>query len=474
MRRFFYALTAALALLPLPLRAESAAPVVITAQQIALFPDRSVLVADGGVSVRGTGLQIGATRAGYDLRANRLVATGDVSVTDASGTRTGSGYVYDFATHTGKFVRNAVVPEIAQTEAVAVAQQVELRPAQSIAFSNAQVRSGTAFTPVAAYTYSIPPPTAKNFGYSPVPSAALEYPFLLTNGRDAYSFARVRYDKYNGGPGAGLEEHYARSDRGYAAVGETQDAGAARFDLAAYQRINDAYSQTLTGSTLPGTRTLRYAISTSGRRGFASLSFSQYDATRSDDLFFAGNQRAVGRAGTLRMTADFGHDVHPFDYPGSQQLRFTPALNFNSAALRIGAASISTSVDAGESLYGYGRATLHTAQTFWGTMSATPRLVLNGGATFAHDAPPFPSTYRTYTLGAAWRASRAFNFVSSLTYTHDFGQYFNVGRPEYSAAFNVRIIRKNGTGIEIGAIVPFGRAGNMDRQSAFNLRFVRE
>ena len=474
MRRFLYALAAAFALLPLPVRADNAAPLVITAQQIALFSDRGMLVADGGVSVRGAGLQIGATRAGYDLRANRLVATGDVSVTDAGGTHTGSGYVYDFATHAGRFVENANVPQIPQTEAIAIAQQVELRPAHSIAFSNAQVRSGTALAPVAAYTYSIPPPTAKDFGYSPVPSAALEYPFLLTNGRDAYSFARVRYDKYNGGPGAGLEEHYARTDRGYAAIGETQDTDAARFDLAAYQRINDAYSQTLTGSALPGTRTLRYAISTSGRHGFASLAFSQYDATRSDDLFFAGNQRAVGRAGTWRMTADFGHDVHPFDYAGSQQLRFTPALTFNSAALRIGSASLSTSVDAGESLYGYGRATLHSSQTFWGTMPATPRLILSGGATFTHDAPPFPSTYRTYTLGGAWRASRAFNFVSSLTYTHDFGQRFNFGRPEYSAAFNVRIIRKNGTGLEIGAIVPFGRTGTMDRQSAFNLRFVRE
>lgn len=474
MRRFLFALAAAFALLPIPLRAETAAPVAITAQQISLFSDRAMLIADGGVSVRGTGLQIGATRAGYDLRANRLVATGDVSVTDASGTQSGSGYVYDFATHTGRFVKNAVVPEVAQSEAVAIAQQVELRPAQSIAFSNGQVRSGTALTPVAAYTYAIPPPTAKDFGYSPVPSAALEYPFLLTNGRDAYSFARVRYDKYNGGPGMGLEEHYARTDRGYAALGETQDADGGRFDLAAYQRINGAYSQTLTGSALPGTRTLRYAISASGRHGFASLSTSQYDAGRSDDLFFAANQRGLGRIGTLRVTADLGHDVHPFDYSGSQQLRFTPALNLNSASLRIGSASISTSVDAGESLYGYGRATLHTSQTFWGTMSATPRLILNGGATFAHDAPPFASTYRTYTLGAAWRASRAFNFVSSLTYTHDFGQYFNVGRPEFSAAFNVRVIRKNGTGFEIGAIVPFGRVGNMDRQSAFNLRFVRE
>jgi hypothetical protein len=149
-------------------------------------------------------------------------------------------------------------------------------------------------------------------------------------------------------------------------------------------------------------------------------------------------------------------------------------MNFNSAGLRIGSATLSTSVNVGESIYNYGRGTLHTDQTFWGTFPATSRLIFTGGATFSHDAPPFPSTYRTYTFGESWRASRAFNFVSSLTYTHDYAQAFHFGRPIFSAAFNVRVVRKNGTGIEIGAILPFGGVGNMDRQSAFNLRFFHE
>ena len=475
MRRLLCVLVAAfLAGYPCVSRAEPSPSVVLTAQQISLFSDRAMLIADGGVSLRTTGLQIGATRAGYDLRANRLVATGDVSVITAAGTATGAAYIYDFTKRTGHFDAAASVPEISSLEAVAVAQQVELRPAQSIAFSNAQVRSGSALVPVAAYTYTIPPPAAKDFGYSPVPSAALEYPFLLTHAADAYTFARVRYDKYNGGPGMGLEEHYAHTDRGYVALGQTQDVDAGRFDLAAYQRINDTYSQALTGSTYPGTRSLRYSLSTSGRHGFASLSFSQFDGTRSDDLLLAGNQRPIAHVGTVRLMADLGHDVHPFDYAGAQDFRLTPSLNFNSASVRLGTASISTSVNLGESLYTYGRGTLSSSQTFWGTFPATSHLLFSGGATFAHDAPPFPSTSRTYTLGTTWRASRAFNLVSSLTYAHDYGQAFGFGRPLFSAAFNVRVIRKNGTGVEVGAILPFGGVGDMNRQSAFNLRFVRE
>lgn len=473
-RGYAIALIVAVFLAPVCAMAEQTPAVILTAQQISLYTERGMLIAVGGVSVHMAGLQIGATRAGYDLRANRLIATGDVSVTGASGTRKGHGYVYDFAGGGGHFDDSLTVPEIASLEAFAVAQQVELHPGQSIAFSNAQVRSGAVLTPVAAYTYAIPPPAAKDFGNSPVPSAALEYPFLLSRGTNDYTFARVRYDKYNGGPGVGLEQHYARTDRGYAALGETQDKDAARFDLAAYQRMNGTLSQTLTGSTYPDTRSLRYSINASGPRGFASLAFSQYDGTRSDDLLFSGNQRPVAHIGSVRLGVDIGHDVHPSDYSGAQDFRLTPALSFNSASLRIGAATISTSVDLGESVYDYGRGTLHSSQTFWGSLPATARLILSGGATFTHDAPPFPATYRTYTLGAAWRAGRAFNLVSSLTYAHDYAQAYAVGRPQYSAAVNVRLFRKNGSGVEVGAIVPFGGVGDMNRQAAFNLRFIHE
>lgn len=474
MRRLIVVCASLFLLWPVAARADQTPAVVITAQQIALYTDRSMLVAEGGVSVHIPGLQITATRAGYDLRSNRLVATGDVSVTTGSETTTGQGYAYDFNARTGGFNTSVSVPEIASIEAVAVAQQVELRPAQSISFSNAQVRSGSVLTPIAAYTYTIPPPAAKDFGYSPVPAAALDYAFLLTQNTDAYTFARARYDRYNGGPGAGLEEHYARTDRGYVALGETMDVDYGRLDLAAYQRMNDTYSQALTGSTYPDTRSLRYAISTAGRHGFASLSFSQFDGTRTDDFNVAGNQRPVAHVGTVRLQADLAHDVHPYDYAGAQDFRLTPALNFNSAGLRLGSATLSTSVDIGESIYNYGRGTLHTSQTFWGTFPTTTRLIFTGGATFTHDAPPYPSTYRTYTAGATWRASHAFNLVSSLTYTHDYAQAFQIGRPIFSAAFNVRVIRKNGTGIEVGTILPFGGIGDMERQSAFNLRFFKE
>jgi hypothetical protein len=474
MRRVFAVLAFVALFWPVAVRADQSPAVVISAQQIALYSDRSVLIADGGVSAHMPGLQITATRLGYDLRANRLVATGDVSVTDAKGTTPGQGYAYDFNTHRGAFNASLSVPELSTTEAVAVSQQVELRPAQSISFSNAQVRSGSTFTPVAAYTYSIPPPSAKDFGYSPVPSAALDYAFLLAHGADAYAFARARYDRYNGGPGAGLEEHYARTDRGYVALGQTLDRDYGRFDLAAYQRINDSYSQTLTGSSYPDVRALRYALSTSGRHGFASLSFSQFNGTRTDDIFVAGNQRPVARLGSIRLSGDLAHDVHPYDYTGAQDFRLTPSIDFNSAGLRVGGATLSTSVSVGESLYNYGRGTLHSSQTFWGTFPATPKLIFSGGATFTHDAPPYPSTFRTYTIGGTWRASHAFNLVSSLTYTHDYAQAFQIGRPIFSAAFNVRVIRKNGTGVEVGAILPFGGVGNLDRQSAFNLRFFKE
>lgn len=431
------------------------------------------MIADGGIAVHGSGLQITGTRAAYDLRANRLTVTGGVSVRTPNGTQSGKAYVYDFKTANGSFVPTATVAQLSTAEAMAIGQQVSLRPAVSITFTNAQVLSGGVLTPIASFDYAIPPPNAKDFGYSPVPSAALEWPVILGVGRNAYAFSRLRYDRYTGGPGAGLEEHYARTNRGYAVLGETLDMDGARYDLAAFQRLNGSLTQTLAGSRLFGASTLRYALSATGRYGYASLSFAQYNATRSDDLYATTNAYPVRRAGQFRLQIDIGHDVHPLDYSGAQDFRVTPGVHVDSATLHLGPASFSASADAGESLYDYGRATLATDLNLWSTLPVDAHLQLNAGTGFSHDAPPFPSTLRTYTAGMTWRASGAFNLVSSLAYAHDYGQLFGIGRPSFSAAFDVRIRRKNGTGVEIGSIVPFGGVGNRYRATVFNLRFFK-
>src|SRR5579884_2126001 len=153
-------------LAPLPLRAAQDTPVFsITAQQIALHSDRGLLIAEGGVAVHGATLQLTATRAEYDLRANRLIAAGDVSVTDGSSKVSAAGYAYDFGSKRGSIEKNASVPQISTLDALATGQQVELRPAASITFANAQVLAGSSFTPMASYTYAIPPPAAKDWGY---------------------------------------------------------------------------------------------------------------------------------------------------------------------------------------------------------------------------------------------------------------------------------------------------------------------
>jgi len=474
MRRVLLVLAMLVFLAPVRLcAAQQSAVLVITAQQIALHSDRGLLIADGGVAVHSSALQLTATRASYDLRANRLIAVGDVSVTQGSSQASGTGYVYDFNAKRGAFDKNASVPQLSNLDALALGQQVELRPGNSMTFSNAQVLAGSTFTPMASYTYTIPPPATKDFGYSPVPSAALEWPVLVGSSRDVYEFARFRYDRYNGGGGAGLEEHYARTDRGYVALGQTVDVDGGRFDLAAYQRLNQSLSQSLSGSFLTGVKTWRYALSSSGRRGYASLSTSQYNGARSDDLLFSGNQRPIGHIASLRFQADLGHDVHPGDAHVAQDFRLTPGLHIDTASLRVGAASLTSSLDLGESLYSYRRGTLASSATLWGTFPVTARLLFNGGATFSHNAPPFPATYRTYTLGTTWRASDAFNLVTSLSYTHDFGQAFGSGRPQFTAAFDVRVKRKNGTGIEVGTLLPFGGVGNMNRQAVLNLRFIK-
>lgn len=476
MRRLAAVLWVVLLLLPAHARAQAAHGAVMTAREITLHADRSLLLAEGGVAVRMGSIEMTSTRAMYDLRANRLTLAGDVVVKDPAAAETpgaAGGYVYDFARRSGAFTSDANVPQFNTVDALAVGQQVEIQPAVSIVFSNAQVRSGTAFVPAASYTYDIPAPSAKNFGYSPVPSAALEWPLVVSSGSDGYTFARLRYDKYNGGPGTGMEEHFASTDRGYAVLAQTMDVDGGRFDLATYQQINEETSQSLTGSSLAGTRSLRYAVTSSTRHGFAQLSFAQNNAVRNDDLLLSGNQRPVGRLGSSRLQIDLGHDVHPTDWNVPQDFRVTPSLHFDTAGVRFGRSSIAGSFDLGEALYDYGRASLASAAGLQGTLPVNAHVQMTGGANFTHNAPPFPATTRTYSAGLTWKASSAFNLVSSLTYDHDFGQAFGVGRPQFSAAFDVRFRRPNGTGLEIGTIVPFGGVGDMNRQAAFNVRFLR-
>jgi hypothetical protein len=473
MRRVVMGLAIFAFLAPAPLRAASVhAPIVITAQQIALHSDRGLLIADGGVAVHGSQFQLTATRAEYDLRANVLIAVGDVSVADGSSRVTTAGYVYDFTAKHGAVSKSATVPQLSTQDALAVGQQVELQPAGSMTFSNAQVQAGAAFTPMASYTYTIPPPKSKNWGSSPVPSAALEWPVLVGYSQDDYEFARFRYDRYNGGGGLGLEEHYA-SNNGYVAVGETLDADGSRYDLSAYQQLSPSLSESLGSSYLLGTHTWRYALTSVGRYGYASLSSSQYDADRSDDLLVTSTQHPLWHIASFRFQADLGHDIHPGNAPVAQDFRLTPDLHIDTATLHMGTATVSASGDAGETMYNYGRGTLATDGTLWGNFPMTGRLLLNGGASFSHDAPPFPSTTRTYTLGATWRASDSFNLVSSLNYAHDFDQTFNNGRPEYTAGLDIRVKRKNGTGFEVGTLLPFGGVGNMYRQAVLNFRFIK-
>lgn len=463
MRRIVLFAAALLCAIPAGALGASVPYVTISAQQVALYSDRGMLVADSGVSITIQGVApIDATRAAYNLRTN--VITADTPQ---------GALTYDFNSHTLAHPAKAQVPQYNTADAFAIGQQVELRPGETISFSNAQVRAGSTFVPAASYTFAIPPPNAKDFGYSPVPAAALDYGFLLGSSRDAYAFTRVRYDKYTGGPGAGLEEHFAATNRGYVALGETLDRDGGRFDLAAYQRLNDSLSQSISGSYLLGTHTARYALTATGTHGYAQFSIFQFGNYRSDDILVSGNEHPVARFLAVRFQADLAHDLHPGDRPVTQDFRLTPLIHGDTPAARFGPLATSLSGDIGEALYNYGRATLASDVTWWNSLTVTHRLQFTGGASFSHNAPPYPATYRTYSLGSSWRASDAFNVVTSVNYAHDYGQYFGVGRPQWTAALDVTVRRRNHTGIEIGSVVPFGGVGNFVRQSGFNVRFFK-
>lgn len=434
---------------------------MLTAQQIALYVDRGLLIADGGVSIKLPTGTIAVTRAAYNLRTNRLYTAGPAYTYDLSA----KVYI-QMPSHDDAVAQSQIA------QANVIAQQVQIQPAKTLLFTSAQVSVGGVLQTAASYDYRIPPPNAKNFGSSPVPSAALEYARLLSSTRNAYTFARVRYDRYNGGPGIGLEEHLAKSNRGYAVFGETLDADGARFDLSTYQRINSRYTQTLTASRLFGQTYARYAVTRLGARGYASLAFAQSNGTRSDDLTGSGPRNPLGHIGFFSLQADLGHDVHPFDGLAVEDARLTGGVHIDLMPLHLGLATLSTSSDLGETIYNYGRGTLATTLSFFAARPAGPHASFSAGATFNHNAPPFPSTYRTYSLGTTYNPNQLLGIVASINYDRDVPQYLNFGRPEYTLGLDLRIRRKKDLrGIETGIVLPFGAVGQFHNVAGFNIRF---
>jgi hypothetical protein len=336
-----------------------------------------------------------------------------------------------------------------------------------------------------------------------LPQSGLDLPITVAQSGQFLTQTHVRYDGYGGGFGYGIEEHFARSDRGYAALGLSNDAYGPRADLAGYEQITPQLAQSVSASLFNHFLFGRYALTSTGRRGFATFSVVQVDATQNDDLYLSTQDRPIWRLGTYRLQAGFGLDIHPSDYQAILDSRAMLGASLQSPVVRIAGATLSANYDFTSTSYNYGRQRWLGSLVFWSTRQFGRAWTMNAGATYSQindrfrtnqDVyyPPIApgyltgdgtiydgltayignSTFRTYSVGSTYTPSPRFSLATALNYNHDFPQYRGYGRPQYDATIEVRWRRAKGGGIEIGRDIPFGWAGQ--RYPVFyNIRLIQ-
>jgi hypothetical protein len=455
----------------LPLRAVAAgpppAPIEITAQNVALYADRRVLVADAGVAVKTGTRTFGASHAIVYLNEGRAVFSGGVTLEDGTTKQTGAAYALDIETGIGHFIDAVSTNDSGGTTPVVTSQRVVIRPNESLTFTPATVGNDSAVQTVASYTYPLAAPHARDFGPSPAIGAALQYPFLLGRGRNGYVFGTGRYDRYLGGLGAGIEGHFATSERGYAALAATQDGDGARYDLQAFQSIQDGLNQTLSASRGIGLEYARYALTSFGRTGTLQGSIAQNGATQADDLFASTNRHALGGGFALRLDGDLGRDLHPTDYAIAEDGRASAGAILDGPTLHFAGVSLSAQATAGGTAYNYGRRAFDRGVSTFASRSFGSLLLLSGSAAIAQindQVGVYPrATYRTYVAAGTFTPRAPWSIFSSVQYANDFPQYAGFGRPEFLQTIALRIHRKRGPGLEIDTSFAYGQRGFMPK-----------
>ncbi|MHB8461533.1 MAG: hypothetical protein ACYDA1_02700 [Vulcanimicrobiaceae bacterium] len=443
----------------------SAEPTVIavTAQNIALYNDRNVVLADGGVVVAFGPATISAPHAILDLVAHTLTLYGGVSEKISGTTTTGQTYRLDIATVQGRLLATSSVEHVVATSPLVTAQQMVIRPGIDLRFTSATVYGGNGSQPAATYTFPLLAVNARNFGPPVSQGAALELPVRLRQSARWFVYGDGQYDRYLGGFGASVEAHLANSSRGYIAFAATPTQQYTRYDLAALGSIKPGLTQTFSAARAPGLRFARYALTAFGRRGSLQGVVAQNLASRSDDLVYSTPRLAIGSALFVSAATDLGHDIHPFDYAIAQDARSGANVTLSTQAVHFASAAVSFQGSVGGTMYTYGRRSGNASVGAFATRSFGRVLQTSLGLSLTQYNDvigPYPrSTQRTLSVSVGYRPHAPWSLFTAMSYAHDFPQFFGIGRGVFTQSLALRVHRKRGISFEIDGSYGLGGIG---------------
>jgi hypothetical protein len=474
-----------------------------------------LLAARGGVALAFGQAHLRADAARYDLRHNRIVASGGVALSDGLIVLHAAACALDVASGDGVLLRlDGALPATyafrlggavsttagaPQPQAFDVAPTDGLRPfvyaRHAIVTPNANVRftkahvsteAGVALpSPSYLYTFSTNP----SFAQSSMPATSFDQPYGLAGNADAQLAAHLRYDTNAGRPTLGIDGHLVDGSRSYLIASALPTTAGILYDLAGYRQITPLLGATLSASAQPGFAGGAFQLQHSERETTTTLILQQTGGYQSGDLRLSTLGHEIPRFGYYKFALDAGYDHQPGAQPSAWDTRASLEGDYTTPNLRgpFGT-TLSSSVDVATTLFNFprergssrvygsiarrvGRAlslfgSVQFLQTFdrYRTDEAayyptTPPILPNGLPYYGYSAFAGVATYRTYALQATYSPNPSFNLILDATRERDWPQYDGYGAPPEALGFDVRVRAPNGPTIEVGRTFIFGWGG---------------
>ncbi len=474
----------------------------------------ALLAAQGKVSLTFGHDTLHADAARYDLRHNRIVASGDVTLAEGGVSIRAAACALDlvsgdgtilrldgtlpatYALHRGTVDPVATPPkpdafESAETGGVRPfvrSRHASITPNANVRFTNAHVltEAGVSLpSPSYLYTFSTNP----SFAQSSMPGTTFDQPYGLAGTADSQVAAHLRYDTSAGRPTLGLDGHLVDGNRSYVILSALPTSAGILYDLAAYRQITPLLSASLNGSAQPGYAGAQFQLQHAERATTTTLSFQQSGGYQSGDVRLSTLGHEIPRVGYFKFALDVGYDHQPGMLPSAWDTRAAVEGHYTTPNLRgpFGT-TLSSSLDLVTTIFNFprergssrvyasaarkvGRAlslfgSVQFLQTFDRYQTGestyyptTPPILPNGLPYYGYSAFAGISSYRTYALQATYAPNPSFNLILNATRERDWPQYDGYGAPPEALGFDVRVRAPNGPTIEVGRTFIFGWGG---------------
>lgn len=352
---------------PAPARAEIPAHVDVRGDVVGFYPsgDATWLAADGHVTIRAGARTITADAARYDLRKNRILATGNVRVSGRGDILTGAAYALELASGSATLLRTDPVPQtlalsgddlrgaVVQAPKAGTFDALDLsdtrpyiRSHHAMLVPNANLRmspaefpatAGAGFTlPTFLYTLA----SNQNFSQSSMPGSMLDQPYTLFGTANSMTMAHLRYDGQNGVT-LGMDERLVGGNSAYlvASILPLRDR---QIDINAFQQLLPGLQQNFNADHIfaeyPGESPsdfARYQLQWSPREFRATFAASEYDSSQTADFVLSTYDRWVAHLFQYKLSLDYGFDRNPGAEPFADDFRFGPSAYVQSPSARL-------------------------------------------------------------------------------------------------------------------------------------------